>query len=190
MAVKGNPTIGQPQAGSPRRGKQLTTVIIISLIIGVLTFFAVRYFQKRSDPAVRGPLPVYSEQGVTWRELGPDKDGAHYYSRTEDAKAGPGIVRAWTKLVFNDEGRAVYIAKRRSIAMPADGYEQLEQRYVLYELNCFSKVPEYSTQEVFDVTRDGKTLDHAKAGSYKDWQEVPEGSFLDRLCKAVCPPKP
>ena len=172
------------------RGK-IKWLLLLALFSFVVTFTVVRMLTKQAE----GPsgenkvLPSFTGRPANWTYYGTDKDGRHFYSKVEGTNASPGVVRVWTRLDFSDEGKNLYLAKRNSVAMPLQGYEQVTRRNVLYELNCFSDRREFSTQEVFDLTAEGKTLDYAKAGSYKDWQDVPPDSVLYELCKIVCPPK-
>jgi hypothetical protein len=122
-----------------------------------------------------------------WVPYGKDEEGQHFYQLDTRKKASPGIVRVWTQVIFSPEGRAKYIEKRQKYKFPITGYEKLSHRTVLYELNCFSEKRENSVQEVFEVTTDKATLDYARAGTYKDWQEIPAGCMLDRLADIVCP---
>jgi hypothetical protein len=176
--------------GSVFRGK-IKWLVLLALFSFLVTFAAVRLLTKHAEgPSGEGKaLPAYAGRPANWTYYGTDKEGRHFYSKVEGTNKSPGIVRVWTRLDFSDEGKNLYLAKRNSIAMPLQGYEQLTRRNVLYELNCFSDRREFSTQEVFDLTAEEKTIDYAKAGSYKDWQDVPTDSVLDELCKIVCPPK-
>jgi hypothetical protein len=125
----------------------------------------------------------------TWTFYGTDKEGKHLYQKAEQGNQSPGIERVWDELLYSPEGRAGYIEKRRRHKHGVEGFESLEYRMVLYELNCFSDRKEYVVLEVFEMDRQGKTLDYARAGSYKDWQDIPEGSIVDLFYKAVCPAK-
>ncbi len=122
-----------------------------------------------------------------WTYVGSDADGSHYY--WIESQPSPGVVRVWEHLVYSAGGRDLYRAKRLKFGMSVEGFDKVNHRNVLYEMNCFSEHGEYAVLEVLELTKDGKRLDYAKAGSYKDWQSVPEGSMLDKLSQAACPPK-
>ncbi len=175
---------------SPFRGK-IKWLVLLAALSFLVTFALVRMLTKQAEgPVGEGKtLPAYGQRPANWTHFATDKEGRHYYSKVEDAAVSPGIVRVWTRLDFSDEGKNLYIAKRNSISLSNEGYDRLIRRNVLYEINCFSKRRELAIQEVFDLTADGTTLDYAKAGSYKDWQDVPPDSTLDELCKIVCPAK-
>ncbi len=74
-----------------------------------------------------------------------------------------------TKIIYSEEGKKNYIAKRQKNSLPVQGFENLYARTVLYGLNCVSEKGELVVLEVFELTKDGKTLDYAKSGSYKNW---------------------
>ncbi len=172
------------------RGK-IKWLVLLAVVSFLVTFTVVRLLTKNAE----GPsgsdrvLPSYTGRPTQWTSYGEDKEGRHYYSKADDSANSPGIVRVWTRLDFSEEGKNLYLAKRNSVSMPLEGYKQLARRMVLYEVNCFSTRREIAIQEVFDLTADEKTLDYAKAGSYKDWQDVPPDSTLNDLCTIVCPQK-
>ncbi len=122
-----------------------------------------------------------------WTYLGNDGDGTHYYWR--ESHPSPGVIRVWGHLVYSKAGREAYMAKRRSSGMSVDGFDKVNHRNVLYEMNCFSERGEYAIMEVIESTKEGQRLDYAKSGTYKDWSLVPEGSMLEKLWQAACPPK-
>jgi len=122
-----------------------------------------------------------------WTYLGNDGDGTHYY--WFESTPSPGVVRVWGHLVYSQAGRQKYIAKRQAHGMSTESFDRVNHRNVLYEVNCFSSRYEYAVLEVSELTKDGKRLDYAKTGTYKDWSMVPEGSMLEKLGQAACPPK-
>lgn len=124
-----------------------------------------------------------------WTFYGTDKEGKHLHQKVDQGSQSPGIVKVWDELVYSPEGRAAYVEKRKRHKHPVSGFEKVAYRLVLYELNCFSEREEYVILEVFEMDPAGKALDYAKAGSYKDWQDIPEGSIVALLHKSVCPEK-
>jgi hypothetical protein len=131
--------------------------------------------------------PVKATSG--WTLYGSDSDGRHYYSLGAGSQPSPGIVSTWTQVVYNEEGKKRYIEKRQQHGFKTEGYDKFSHRNVLYEVNCFSEKKEICIMEVSELTGDGKTLDYAKAGTYKDWTEIPKDSVLAVLYKKVCPEK-
>ncbi len=128
-----------------------------------------------------GPL-----QAVDWVSYGSDAEGKHYYDRSAIVQAA-GIANVQTAVVYTSEGRTLYLARRQKAGMSNKGLEQVHYRVVRYDINCFSNRKEFATLEVWELSREGKTLDYARTGGYKDWHDVPEGTPLEQLYKAVCP---
>ncbi len=133
------------------------------------------------------PIPQEVVKISEWEKYGSDEDGDHSFRRDDAGPLSPGIVRVWNRLVFNQSGKEKYIDLRRKAGLPVEKYDQLTRRDVLYEINCFSAKRELRIMEVIELTADGKTLDYAKAGSYKDWSDVPPGSIFEKLCSRICP---
>ncbi len=70
-------------------------------------------------------LPAYEGRPANWTYYATDKEGRHYYSKVEEATPSPGIERVWTRLDFSEEGKNLYLAKRNSISLSLEGYQQL-----------------------------------------------------------------
>ncbi len=157
------------------------------LAFGLIMIFAsltLLWFKGETGPA---PARRTTDANKHWTLYGSDKDGNHYYKIETAEKTSPGIVRVWTQLLYNPQGKKEYIEKRKKVGFSIEGYERFSHRNVLYELNCFSEKKELCIQEVYELTDDGRTLDYAKAGTYKDWSDVPAGSTYEQLFKTVCP---
>jgi hypothetical protein len=133
------------------------------------------------------PIPQEVVRSTGWEKYGSDEDGDHSFRMDEPGPPSPGIVRVWNRLVFSERGKEKYIALRRNAGLPIAGYDQLVQRNVLYEINCYSAKKEIRIVEVVELAADDKTLDYAKAGSYKDWTDVQPGTIFEQLCSRVCP---
>jgi hypothetical protein len=161
----------------------LKNIIIGGIVVAGVIALVMVYFSSRPQ---RIPVVEASRFPTDWTYLGKDEEGDHYY-HPDSEKGSPGVERVWTKVVFTPEGRDHYTRKRRAVEFKTEGYDGLSHRNVLWELNCFSQKREYSTQEVFELTKDGNILDYARAGTYKDWQAVPAGSVMEKLCTIVCP---
>ncbi len=139
--------------------------------------------EKRPVPVAKGIEDVKSSD---WKKFGIDRDGDYFYRFDESSKAFPDVLSVKTKLIYSDEGKKRYIANRQTSRMSVEGFESLHARTVLYGLNCISKKPELVVLEVFELTKDGKTLDYAKSGSYKNWSHIPPESVYMELHKMVC----
>jgi hypothetical protein len=155
------------------------------IILGVFVFLWWKGdIMPGKDAAATPKIPP-----AEWTFYGSDTDGAHYYKAAAESNPSPGIVRVWTQVVYNQEGKQRYIDKRGTYKFSTAGYEDFSHRNVLYEINCFSKKKEVCIQEVRELTKDGKSLDYAKAGTYKDWSDIPPGSVYETLYRKACPEK-
>jgi len=163
--------------------------MIISGLLLVVVIFFIMWLKAEAD---RQPVPVsviHDVKDIEWKKLGTDEEGDHFYRFDGPNKDFPDILSVKTRLVYSEEGRKGYIAKRQAANLPVQNLENLTSRTVLYGLNCVSKTREICVLEIFELTGDGKTLDYAKAGSYKQWNPIPPGSVYDDLQKIVCPEK-
>lgn len=174
-------------------GQPLTfkKVLVMGITIGIVTMivvFFVQYQQHRvMETSRKGGLPALPDVG-NLHHYATDPEGDHYYGAIPSDSASTSKVEVWSQLVYSDEGKGAYLKKRRQNGMSVDGFDGLSQRTVRFELACASSKKEYAVIEVFEVTKDGKTLDYARTGSAKDWNAVPQGSFLDKLAAVACPP--
>jgi hypothetical protein len=164
------------------RAMLLTGLVMIA---GVLAFM----WWKGDILQGKDTVAITKSPPKEWTFYGSDRDGAHYYKAADNSAPSPGIVRVWTQVVYNEEGKKRYVDKRGTYKFSTAGYEQFSHRNVLYEINCFSKKKEICIQEVYELTKDGKSLDYAKAGTYKDWSDIPADSVYETLYKAACPEK-
>ena len=159
----------------------------IGLFVMMVTFFGGYLQQRKALNATReGILPKATEIGNA-QYYTSDSEGDHYYRKEEMTTPSAGRVSVWSKLTYSDEGRRAYLLKRKQGGMFVQGMETLGQRNTLYEFKCKGKDTEFAIIEVFEVGRDGSTLDYARAGSIKEWEPVPEGSVVDKLAQLVCP---
>jgi hypothetical protein len=174
-----------------RKPFTIKKVVIMGCTIGrivmIMTFFG-GYLQHRK--ALNGPregvLPKATAIG-NLQYYASDSEGDHYYSKEQSTSPSANRVSVWNSLTYSDEGRRAYLLKRKQGGMFIQGLETLAQRNSLYDLKCKGKNTEFAIIEVFEVGKDGSTLDYARSGSIKDWETVPEGSALDKLAQLVCP---
>ena len=141
--------------------------------------------------AEQQPVPiskgVEDAKSADWKKYGTDGEGDHYYRFDESSKAFPDVLSVKTKIIYSEAGKKNYIEKRRVNRLPVEGLEELHSRTVLYGLNCVSEKGELVVLEVFELTKDGKTLDYAKSGSYKNWTHIPPESVYAELHRVICP---
>ena len=166
----------------------MKAMIVSGLVLIVVIFF----IMWLKGQAAQQPVPtaaVNDVKSTEWKKFGTDKEGDHFYRFDASSKAFPDVLSIKTRLVYSEEGKKGYMAKRHAAKLPTQGFEQLDSRTVLYGLNCVSKTKEICVLEIFELTKEGKTLDYAKAGSYKDWNEIPPGTVYDELHRVICPEK-
>jgi len=162
------------------------------LFTGLVLIVAISFIMWLKGQAEQKPVPTASVNDVKsteWKKFGTDKDGDHFYRFDESSKAFPDILSVKTRLVYSEEGKKAYLAKRQKADLTLQNFEHLNSRTVLYGLNCVSRTKEICVLEIFELTEDGKTLDYAKAGSYKDWNEIPPGTVYEELHRIICPEK-
>ena len=174
------------------QGKTLTVkkLLIMGVIIG-LCVIAIAYFiiftqHRRALEASReGTLPKTKEL-ASLQPYTTDNEGVHSYALEQQSEAFRGNVRAWSRLIYTQNGKNEYILKRKQINMFTEGFDGLARRDILYEFKCNKDPMEYAIIEVFEVDGQGKTLDYGKTGSSKDWEAIPLGTTIDKLAQTGC----
>jgi len=143
---------------------------------------------ERSSPTgeTLSTLPSMEEKSG-WQGLLTDAEGEHHYVVEKKPDQSGEVISAWDRLTYSREGRNSYMLKRRKGGMFTAGMDTLRYRYILFDLECASQPRRYAVMKVFEVAESGKTLDYGKAGSKKDWEDIPEGTIVDRLAKISCP---
>jgi hypothetical protein len=164
--------------------------IVFTAIVMVVSIWFVMWLKEQ---AAQQPVPtdraIYDAKTTDWKKFGSDEYGEHFYRFDESGKAFPDIFSIKTRLVYSEEGKKRYIGERQQARLTLKDFDKLGSRTVLYGINCVSKTKELCILEVFELTADGAALDYAKAGSYKDWKAIPEGSIQEALYRVACPEK-
>ncbi|MHB8109213.1 MAG: hypothetical protein ACYDHW_04170 [Syntrophorhabdaceae bacterium] len=176
-------------AGEIKQRHHLKAMIITIIVLAA----AIGFIMMLKGQAAKQPIPtnkaIEDVKSTEWKKYGTDADGDHFYRFDASSKAFPDVLSVKTMIVYSAEGKNNYIVKRQKNKLPVQGFEALHSRTVLYGLNCVSEKGELCVLEVFELTKDGKTLDYAKTGSYKNWQHIPEGSVYAELHRVICPEK-
>jgi len=174
-----------------RKKPSLVQVIIFGITVGltviVVGYFAM-YFQRHKslEASKKGFFPkMPAVENI--QKYATDKDGDYYFSISSTAKktSDENIV-VWSRLVYSQDGLNSYIIKRKNNGLFTEGLDQLNQRNVLYEFKCSKDKPEYTIHEIYEVGKDGKTLDYGKTDKDREWGYIPPGSHLEYLSKAIC----
>jgi hypothetical protein len=174
----------------PKQPLTIKKVLLMAITIGLITMvvtLVMQYKQNRVIEASKAAgYPAGPDIGAAHRYT-TDTDGDHYYAPIKSGPPSSNKVEVWTRLVYSDEGKRSYSEKRKRNGMFVDGLDGLMQRTTRMELSCASNKKEYAVIEVFEVAKDGKTVDYARTGSSKNWENIPEGTFLEKLAEVACP---
>lgn len=161
------------------------------VITAVFLIACISFIMWLKGQAAQQPVPteaaISDAKSTDWKKYGADVDGEHFFRFDASGKAFPDVLSVKTKIIYSDEGKKKYIEKRQKNNLPVQGFEELYSRTVLYGLNCVSKTREMVVLEIFELTKEGKTLDYAKSGSYKNWNAIPEGTVYEELARVICP---
>jgi hypothetical protein len=176
-------------AGEVKQRHHMKAMIITAIFLVV----AIGFIMMLKGQAERQPIP--KDKAVTdvknndtdWKKYGTDEEGDHFYRFDQSSKAFPDILSVKTKIIYSEQGKKNYITKRQKNSLPVQGFENVYARTVLYGLNCVSEKGELVVLEVFELTKDGKTLDYAKSGTYKNWTHIPPESVYAELHRVICP---
>ena len=175
--------------GAVKQRHHLKAIIFSAVFLVV----CISFIMWLKEQAARQPMPtdraIYEATTTDWKKYGTDEYGEHFYRFDGSGKAFPDIFSIKTRLVYSEEGKKRYIEERHQARLTLKDFDKLSTRTVLYGINCVSKTKELCILEVFELTEDGATLDYAKAGSYKDWKAIGEGTIDEALYGVACPEK-
>lgn len=128
--------------------------------------------------------------GVEWISIGDDISGNEWSYDTESVRVlSRGIIKAWWKVKYSEEGRNLYIRQLNSLGLEtekAELYETLNYSLKLIEMNCMSRetrlmvVSNYSASHVLDSV-------NTKQLGMVEWDTIIEKSMSEALYKTVCP---
>ena len=167
----------------------LTMGVITGIAVIVIAYLAIYTQQQRLIKASRsGTLPA-AKTLTSLQHYVTDHEGTHHYVIKEDSADSHESVRVWSRLLYSEGGKNAYLLKRKQRAIFVEGFDKLTYRDVLYDLKCNKDPAEYAIIEVFEVNREGRTIDYGRTGSSVDWEAIPEGTIIEKLAKAVCPSK-
>jgi hypothetical protein len=175
--------------GEIRQRHHLKAMLFTGVFLVVCIFFIMWLKEQAAQQPVPAERAISDAKTTDWKKYGTNEDGEHFYRFDESGKAFPDMFSVKTRLVYSEEGKKRYIEQRRQARLPLKDFDRLSSRTVLYGLNCVSKTKEVCILEVFELTAEGATLDYAKAGSYKDWKPIGDGTIEDALYKLMCPEK-
>jgi len=160
----------------------------VGIAVVVIGYFVISFQHKRSLEASRkGLFPKMPEIGDL-RQYASDSDGYYYYAPgSSTKKTSPENKMIWGRLVYSEKGRNSYIDVRRQSGLFTEGLDNLHQRTILYEFSCGKDKTAYAVVEIFEVGKDGRTLDYGNTGKDREWGHAPSGSPMEKLAGLVCP---
>jgi hypothetical protein len=167
--------------------KVLTMGAIIGLCVIAIAYFIIYTQHRKVLEASRGGTLPKTKELASLQFYTTDNEGNHSYVLEQQSETSRGNIRAWSRLIYTQDGKNSYIQKRKQRNIFVDGFDQLAQREILYEFKCTKDPREYAIIEVFEVDGQGKTLDYGKTGSSKDWEAIPQGTTIEKLAQTVCP---
>jgi hypothetical protein len=132
---------------------------------------------------------VQGAQGVEWISIGEDISGNEWFYDTENVRVlQRGIIKAWLKITYSDQGRNMYIQQLDKYGWEtkkSEPYEELSYSLNLIEVNCATRetrlmlVSNYSPSHVLDSV-DTKQL------PLERWEPFADESVGELLYKTVC----
>ncbi len=174
-----------------RKKPTVFTVIMFGLTVGiaviVIGYFAI-YFQRHNalESSKKGSFPKMIEL-TDVRKYDSDDDGDYFYSiDNSHKKISEQSIMVWSRLVYSINGRDRYIQKRKYNGLFVEGLENLAQRNTLYEFKCAQDKAEYAVAAVFEIGKDGRTLDYGSTGKDREWGYTLPGSSLEKLSVILC----
>jgi hypothetical protein len=123
-----------------------------------------------------------------WVMVAQTKDGGTttFYDRESITATPDNTIRVYTKTVYNEQGRKVFIERLKKRNPEIQGYENLSYAFYHEEMNC--KTREHALLEVADHSGDGKVIYRQKMNN-KKWIRVLPGSMADHVFQKICPGK-
>lgn len=125
-----------------------------------------------------------------WAYFGTDNfRNDRFYDKETLRKLPNGIIRAWEKMIYSDEGRNMYILRRISKGSDVKAYEALGYSLDLWEIDCIKM--ESRLMATYDHPTHGVALQsytyHYQPS--EGWDPIIPDSMGHAMYKTVCPPK-
>ena len=164
-------------AGEVKQRHHMKAMIITAIFLVV----AIGFIMMLKGEAERQPIPKekavidVKNNDTDWKKYGTDEDGDHFYRFDQSSKAFPDVLSVKTKIIYSEEGKKNYIAKRQKNSLPVQGFENLYARTVLYGLNCVSEKGELVVLEVFRADQRRQNTGLRKVGLVQKLDAYPAG---------------
>jgi hypothetical protein len=131
--------------------------------------------------------PVSQVQGAEWLSIGKDRAGNEVFFDLETMTKRSGILKAWMKGIYSDEGRKERIQDRVISKASVERYETLGYALELQEIDCIKR--EFRVMAYTDYSSDGRIL-HTTAIEQQPsegWEPIAPESMGEIVAKIACP---
>ena len=136
-------------------------------------------------------FPIVSPaQGSEWFSIGEDSAGNELFFDLESLVQRSGIIKAWMKAIYSDQGRKERIRERIIRKSSVERYERLSYALELQEIDCGRR--EFRILAYADYSLDGGIL-HKSIIDYQPsegWESIAPDSMGEVIDKIVCPSLP
>jgi len=119
-----------------------------------------------------------------WIYYGKTDDGDWYYDNESMTYVSPKVIKVWDKIKYSKSRKEDEIKSRRENKESIDGYDKLDFKIALTEVDCINNTQK--TIKTVDYDVQGKILDEYNYPDMEMEQTLP-GSIGDLLRIAVCP---
>jgi hypothetical protein len=102
------------------RATMMTTHVKAILLTGILMILAVYGLMwLQGQTAQQAAVQPVSLKNTEWTFYGSDQDGDHYHKSDTNKTSSPGIVRIWSQIIFNEEGKSVILKREERSGFPS-----------------------------------------------------------------------
>jgi len=131
-------------------------------------------------------LTAASRAGAAdWAFYGMNKNiGKMYYDQGNITRVGQDVVRVWTKIIYNQNGKEKAAKFLQGIHEARDS-ERVSHELTWLEMNCSTKKIKAVSTTFY--TKDGDPVFSTMRSSRDEWEEIVPESVADRLKNEVCP---
>jgi hypothetical protein len=126
-------------------------------------------------------------QGAEWSSIGKDRAGNELFVDLETVTKRSGIMKAWMKGIYSDEGRKERIQDRIISKASVERYETLGYALELQEIDCVKR--EFRVMAYTDYSSDGKILytTTIEQQPSEGWEHIAPESMGEIVAKIACP---
>lgn len=125
-------------------------------------------------------------QGAEWFPVGKDRVGNELFVDLETVTKRSGIMKAWMKGIYSDEGRKERIQDRIISKVSVERYEALVYALELQEIDCVKR--EYRVMAYTDYAADGRILHKTTIEQQpsEGWEPIIPESMGEIAAHIVC----